>query len=230
MWNKPLNRFYLKATHARRSYGYLLLFSLSNLLIQLVSIPLRILDLIKHLIFCNYRSPVNEKWWFWPIILIFKIIDITCVFHLIHLLLIAVKPFSVRLLTSREVKESMNVFNHNYPYWKISIDERSFFAHLGAKYNGTKNLGVVIFNSINFTRKIKTKESSYDIGWLIHEITHTNQFDAVGSSYIFYNLYAQNTSGYSLPSILPKKLNALNFEQQAEVFRLAYQKKYHLLF
>lgn len=186
-----------------------------------IVLPIRLLKLIKHLFLIDFNSPRNEKWWFWFALLPFKCIDCLLIPEFTNLVIVLFK-FNSRFLTNIEMTELKTVYANNIPFWKISIDESSLFAHLGAKINKSKTLGVVVINTINFNCKLNFKPQNSDMKWLVHELAHILQFNEVGSGYIFYALYAQHTSGYKLPSKQLANLNLYNFEQQAEIARYSY--------
>jgi hypothetical protein len=202
---------------------------LSSIYISLVAIfyaiffllPNRLSRLLGHIFLFNQQMPKNAKWWFWFPVLIFKIIDVTLLPEIISLLFSFVK-FNSRKLTQTEIIEAKKVYGNNLNYNKIQVDEKSLFAWMGSKFNKTNHLGVVIFNSINFNCKLNCNSHNHDMGWMIHELTHILQFNNVGSSYIFYALYAQHTSGYYVGDVTNKKLSDFNFEQQAEIARFYY--------
>lgn len=196
--------------------------TLKIFLVGITLIPNRIYRLIGHLLFFDLQFPKNYKWWFWFAVLPFKTIDVILIPEIFNFLTSLFK-FNARALTQLEINEAKKVFGNSINYNEISIDENSFFSWVGTKFNKVKYLGVCVFYSVNFNRKINSQPHNFDMDWLIHELTHTLQFKKVGSSYIFYALYAQFTNGYSVKNIENKKLSDFNFEQQAEIAKFYYQ-------
>lgn len=200
----------------------MIFYSFSTFALGITLLPIRVYRLIGHLLFFNLQFPKQSKWWFWIAVLPFKVMDVLLIPELLNLLFSLVK-FNSRRLTQLEINEAEKVFGNSLPINNINIDENSIFAWLGAKFNKVKYLGVVTFYSINFNRKLNSKPHNFDMDWLIHELTHVFQFKKVGSSYIFYALYAQFTDGYCIKEIENKKLSDFNFEQQAEIAKFCYQ-------
>lgn len=196
--------------------------TLKIFLVGITLIPNRIYRLVGHLLFFDLQFPKNYKWWFWFAVLPFKTIDVILIPEIFNLLTSLFK-FNARALTQLEINEAKKVFGNSIYYNEITIDENSFFSWVGSKFNKVKYLGVCVFYSVNFNRKINCQPHNFDMDWLIHELTHTLQFKKVGSSYIFYALYAQFTDGYSVMDIENKKLSDFNFEQQAEIAKFYYQ-------
>ena len=210
--------------------------------IFLGKLPFRIWNLLKHLFIIpfsksernKYNQPEKPKlidylryFGAWVGVLITKIIDLTGLYEIVDILFHLVKPNS-RKLTELEIQEAKKVFGDSLNYWQIRIDEKSVFAKLGAKFNGSHALGVVTFRSVNFTHKINCKEGNFDTAWLIHELVHVKQMQSLGSQYIFEALYAQNTiAGYYYGGFDTlkgnHKLNHFNLEQQADIAKHYYQ-------
>ncbi len=131
-----------------------------------------------------------------------------------------------RKMTSVEIAEAKKVFGDSLPYHKIRIDEGSVLAKIGASINGTHQMGVVFFHTINFTRKIDGLACSNDMAWLIHELIHVAQMEHIGSQYIGEAAHAQVTTGYDYGGVrgLANKCFAdFNREQQGEIVRHYYQ-------
>ena len=209
-------------------------------------LPIRLWSLIKHIIYApffisernkfNRPSPLKFSDYLrftgaWIGILITKILDLTGVFEILDVFFHLIKPNS-RRLTCLEINEAKKVFGDSLNYWQIRIDEKSVFAKLGAKFNGSHALGVVTFRSINFTHKINCKEGNYDTAWLIHELVHVKQMQSLGSQYIFEALYAQNTkAGYyygGFDTLTENyQLHHFNLEQQADIAKHYYQYALH---
>lgn len=153
------------------------------------------------------------------------LIDLLGIWELWDALSLLVK-WNSRKLTPYEQEELEKVFGDSIDYWRIRIDENSWMARLGAKNIGAEQLGFVLFHRINFTRKLNCEESLSDMSWLVHEVTHIAQKEALGSIYITEALYAQRHWGYSYCPIveLPEwELYQFNLEQQGELARHYYQ-------
>jgi len=201
----------------------------------------RLLRLLRHIIIVPFsplkRNSFNWKhlhkarlkfyqiiWWI--IVLITKILDLIGIWEFLDILFTLVKP-NARKMTSIEILEAKKVFGESLPYNAIRIDERSVFAKIGAKSVGIPHLGLVTFRSVNFTRKINSTPGHPDMGWLIHELVHIAQMQALGAQYLLEALYAQHSSGYgyggqkNLKS--EKYLHAFNLEQQADIAKHYYQ-------
>ncbi|MFN8396788.1 MAG: DUF4157 domain-containing protein [Bacteroidia bacterium] len=63
--------------------------------------------------------------------------------------------------------------------------------------NGYSGLGVTIGYTINFSQKVSPAPGNNDMHWLIHELTHVAQCEAVGLQYIPEALIAQAGTGYN---------------------------------
>ena len=127
--------------------------------------------------------------------LIAKLLDLIGFGEIMDLLWQIIK-FNSRPLTSAEIAEASKVFGNTISYWQVRVDEHSLIAVLGALFQGTKNMGVTLFHTINFSRKIKPAPGSSDMGWLIHELAHVWQMEHVGMQYIGEAVHAQATTGY----------------------------------
>jgi len=131
-----------------------------------------------------------------------------------------------RKMTSVEIAEAKKVFGNSLPYDKIRIDEGSVLAKIGATINGAHQMGVVLFHTINFTRKIDGLACSNDMAWLIHELIHVAQMEYIGSQYIGEAAHAQVTTGYDyggVRALKDKQFKDFNREQQGEIVRHYYQ-------
>lgn len=154
-----------------------------------------------------------------------KTLDIILLGELLDLIFQLIKP-NQRTLSKSELEEAKKVFGNGLNYWQVRIDENSLLAWLGAKYNGSKNLGVTTFHTINFTRRLNVSPGNHDMNWLIHELAHVVQMEHAGVQYIVEALVAQNTGGYhygSPKALVGKQLKDFNREQQAEIAAHYYQ-------
>lgn len=128
--------------------------------------------------------------------------------------------FNTRTLTSTELQEAKKVFGNSISYWQVRIDEASLIAKIGAYFNGGPGMGVTLFHTINFDRKVNTSPGSPDMEWLIHELTHVSQYEHVGSQYIGEAIHAQNTAGYDYGNeagLIGKNFKDFNREQQGDI-------------
>ncbi len=223
--NTFFNNLFCNPYNKRNWFEYPLILSIKTLELIcsiITEIPLRLFRLIKHLSYVGTPKPKEWKTWFWFPLLLFHVIDLVFLPEVINLVTCLIK-FNTRRLYTLEIEESKKVYGDTFPYWKITIDQASLLANIGKRSIKASQLGFVLFKDINFTRKISCKSYNHDSEWLIHELTHVKQMEYVGSSYIFYALYAQKTAGYSLPNLANKTLKDLNFEQQAEIARFYYR-------
>ena len=81
-------------------------------------------------------------------------------------------------------------------------------------------MGICIFYTIHFTRKINTEQGNADMAWLIHELVHIAQMEHSGSQYMAEAIYAQATDGYYYGGALGlkgKQFSDFNREQQGSI-------------
>jgi hypothetical protein len=132
---------------------------------------------------------------------------------------------NTRNLTLIEEQEAQSVFGNSIDYSTVLIDEFSLIARVGAKINKYPYMGVTIFHTINFNRKVRSASNLSDMKWLIHELTHIAQMEHAGSRYLVEALHAQVTEGYEyIPGEKPH-LRDYNREQQAEIVADYYIKR-----
>jgi hypothetical protein len=162
----------------------------------------------------------------WVGCLITKPLDLFAFPQIIDLLWRIIKLNS-RNLTPREKEEVFIVFGDSINYSKVTIDEYSLIAWIGAKINKRLWMGVTTFHTINFNRKIRTAAGSPDMKWLIHELTHIAQMERVGSRYLVEAFYAQATEGYNYTPGEKPHLCDYNREQQASIVADYYLKRAH---
>jgi hypothetical protein len=103
-----------------------------------------------------------------------------------------------RELTPGEVSIAHGVFLDTIDYGQVRVDENSLIARIGAHFSGGHGtgMGVTLFHTINFNRKVTASAASEDAGWLVHEMTHVWQYEHVGGQYIGEAIHAQATVGY----------------------------------
>lgn len=205
-----------------KSYLIIIGVNLLNIFNGFLLIPKRLFNLAKHISYFGYKKTYNHKSWFYPILVLFSFFDSILAPELLNFLMCLLKPNS-RLMSTFEINEAKKVFGNSINYNLIAIDESSLLAKIGAKYVRQLHLGFVFTYHINFSRKISCQKKQTDTEWLIHELTHILQMKHIGSSYIFYALYAQHTDGYTVENIEQKEISDFNFEQQAEICKFHYK-------
>lgn len=132
--------------------------------------------------------------------------------------------FNTRTLTDPEEKEAKKVFGNSIPYWQVRIDEASLIAKISSLLVGGDN-AVTTFHTINFPRKIKTPANIDDMAWLIHELVHVAQMNAVGMQYMGEAVYALKFAGgysYKQTDLAIKNLRDFNREQQGDIVKDCY--------
>lgn len=164
---------------------------------------------------------------YYLLILFCKLLDLTGIYEVMDLIMFLIKPNS-RAMTKIEIDEAAKVFGPDFPFWQIRIDEKSWMAQLGANFIKKPNLGMglVLFRSVNFNRKINCLPGNSDTAWLIHELTHVKQMQSIGSAYIIESWLAQNYWGYNFGGVKEIEeipLEKFNVEQQAEIMRSYYE-------
>jgi hypothetical protein len=161
----------------------------------------------------------------WLLTFTAQFVDLLALPEIVDLLARWVK-FNTRPLSPLEMAEARKVFGNSIPLEYIRIDEFSLLAWMGAWLQNAPQMGVTIFYTINFTRRLKIEAASGDMGWLIHELVHVAQMHHVGSRYIWEALHAQNSAeGYDYGNprnLLYKNLAAFNREQQGDIVRHYY--------
>lgn len=151
--------------------------------------------------------------------LIFKTLDIFGVAEGSDFLGQVFKP-KARTLNPMEEEEARMVFGDGFPYEKVRIDERAWLARLGRWLSKSEGMGVVVGYTVHFSRKIYPSPGNRDMRWLIHELTHVAQVDAIGLQYIPESLVAQRFGGYDyggLEGLVGKDLREFNREQQGDI-------------
>lgn len=103
-----------------------------------------------------------------------KLLDLVGFGEIMDLLWQIIK-FNTRPLSQTEITEAKRVFGDSIAYWQVRVDEYSLIATLGALLKGSAGMGVTLFHTINFNRKITPTPGSPDMGWLIHEMAPTPQ-------------------------------------------------------
>jgi len=125
--------------------------------------------------------------------------------------------FNTRRLSPIEKEEALKVFGTSIDFSKVRIDERSLISWFGARINKCEGMGVTIFYTINFNRKIKSAKGNADMKWLLHELAHVAQMQYNGSKYFLEAIHAQKTNGYKYLLGEKAHLREYNREQQASI-------------
>lgn len=131
-----------------------------------------------------------------------------------------------RRLTPVERAEARRIFADAVDYDRVRVDERSAIAALGARLRRCTCMGVAIAHTIHFNRPIAATPGSDDMAWLIHELTHVGQMQAVGLRYIGEAIAAQYGAGYCYggpAGLVGRRLADFNREQQGDIMRDAYR-------
>ncbi|WP_440948444.1 hypothetical protein ACSAZL_09560 [Methanosarcina sp. T3] len=145
-----------------------------------------------------------------------KILDICFFPKVMDLFWQIIKP-GTRKLTSLEEQEARTVFGDSINYRQVRIDEHSLIARIGAKIKNSSGMGIAIFHTINFNKKIKTSSGNSDMKWLIHELAHVSQMEHIGSKYLVEAFHAQATEGYGYDLGTKPHFCDYNREQQASI-------------
>ena len=156
--------------------------------------------------------------------LIAKTLD-ACAFPKLMDLLWQTVKLNTRSLATIEEQEARSVFGNRINYRKVRIDETSFIAWLGARLNRCSGMGVAIFHTVNFNRKLNTAPGSSEMKWLMHELTHVAQMEHAGSQYLVEAFHAQAGAGYLYRSGEKKHFRDYNREQQACIVADYYAKR-----
>ncbi|MBL8095792.1 MAG: hypothetical protein JNL73_16575 [Anaerolineales bacterium] len=117
---------------------------------------------------------------------------------------------TTRHLSDFEIQEARRVFGDGLDYTQVRVVERNYFpnfvADIGAALQGKKRTwdnGITLGNHVMFPRVLRTEPAVVDggdlmdIGWLMHELTHTWQFQRVGWRYLVETLGVQIKLGMS---------------------------------
>lgn len=157
----------------------------------------------------------------WIILIPIKLLEIVGLSHLFNFTFHSLTK--TRPLSAYEISTLKPIFKESIDYSIIRINETSNWAKIGSKVTKTNQLGFVWMQTINFTRPISCDRKKSDMSWLVHEMVHIAQFNALGIQYVFEALIAQHIGGYNYGGIKElKKNNPLNFynlEQQADIIK-----------
>jgi hypothetical protein len=148
----------------------------------------------------------------WPI-KILEVFGFSCLLNYVFQ-----KLSKTRELTTFEKQELTLVFGEYFNVNAIRINENSAWLKLTRQ----NNMGFVLFNTINFSRKIDTQHRLGDMAWLVHEVVHVAQYSSLGMQYIFEALIAQHIGGYKYGEVSSLKNNDLShysLEQQGDIIR-----------
>ncbi len=119
----------------------------------------------------------------WAGRLVAKLLDLVGFGEIMDLLFNIIK-INTRTLNAVERQEATKVFRSSINYGQVRIDEASLIALIGAFFSKSKGMGVTLFHTINFNKKIAAAPGNGDMRWLVHELTHVSQYEHVGSQYI----------------------------------------------
>ena len=155
----------------------------------------------------------------WAGRLIAKLLDLVGFGEIMDLLFNIIK-INTRTLNPVERQQAKRVFGSSINYGQVRIDEASLIAIIGAFFSGSSGMGVTLFHTINFNKKINAAPGNGDMRWLVHELAHVCQYEYVGSQYIGEAIHAQATVGYNYgdgAGLVGKDLREFNREQQADI-------------
>ncbi len=151
-----------------------------------------------------------------------------------------------RKLTDTEEQEARRVFSSTIDYPSISVIEGvawpDTIAHIGSKLSGSgppSHNAITLGNRVYFPVKLRTDLPITDpiflndMSWLVHELTHTWQYQHHGPVYLIQALWAQirlgaEAYGYGWDQGLRqaaldgKSLLDFNREQQGDIARHYY--------
>lgn len=160
----------------------------------------------------------------WAGRMIAKLLDLVGFGEIMDLIFNIVK-FNTRTLTSTEKAEAEKVFRGSVSLWQVRIDEASLISAIGSFFSGGGGMGVTLFHTVNFNRKINSAAGNSDMAWLIHELTHVSQYEHVGSQYIGEAIHSQATVGYDYgkgAGLAGKDFKDFNREQQGDIIKHYY--------
>lgn len=154
--------------------------------------------------------------------LILLLVDISPV-NLIYETLLELIKWKTRPLSEKEREILMSVFGNTIRYHLIGVDPGSIPAIK------RRTVAYVSFHTINFDTSISDPT-------LVHESVHIWQYQKYGAVYISESFWAQQWGGgYNYGGLEPLKmyserlrLNAFNFEQQADIIEDYYRWKNNL--
>ena len=148
-----------------------------------------------------------------------------------------------RQLTAIEIAEARLVFRDSLDYDKVRLHEgvawSNWVARIGAWLSRTPpppqnavTLGNRIYLPVEIRTTLSPTDDAFirDMGWLIHELTHSWQYQHDGAIYFFQALWVQlklgpdsydygGQQGLELAAQAGKNLSDFNREQQGEIAR-----------
>lgn len=157
----------------------------------------------------------------WAMRFVTKSLDLIGTGEMLDAIFTAVKP-GTRGLNAVEITEAHKVFGAAVDYHRVRIDETSRIAKWGRGSDLSAGMAVCLFHTINFLRSLATQPGNRDMAWLIHELTHVAQMEAIGIQYIPESIFAQYTRGYNYggpENLGGKSLAEFNREQQGDIAR-----------
>ena len=107
---------------------------------------------------------------------------------------------NTRPLSGPELAIAQGVFGPTVDYSQVRVDEYSMIAKIGAFFSDAEGMGVTLFHTINFNKRVTASPGSEDAGWLVHEMTHVWQYEHAGGQYLGEAVHAQATAGYQYGS------------------------------
>ena len=99
----------------------------------------------------------------------------------------------------------------------ILVDENSYLAKIGAFFKLFPHMGLALFYTVNFSRRLNGAKDIADMSWLVHELMHVVQYRKMGVRYIPRSLWAQIDGGYEYGNVSGRSFVELNLEQQAQL-------------
>ncbi|CAG0927749.1 hypothetical protein TFLX_00591 [Thermoflexales bacterium] len=136
----------------------------------------------------------------------------------------------IRALRAEELAEVEKVFSTGLDVMRVRINEGSSFPNLigriGAKLRGTpppEHNAITLGNTCYFPIALTTPEPAHplwlrDMGWLMHELTHTWQYQHDGIRYLFEAIFKSPTYQYA-PAGQSQADALKDFCQAGKVFR-----------
>lgn len=157
--------------------------------------------------------------------LLFNVFDVLLIGEWMDFLFTLTK-INARKLRPDEITEARKVLGDALDYAQVRVDEYAFLAFCGKWYARSHNMGLTTWHTVNFTRKLRTAPGNGDMAWLVHELAHVAQYEAVGTRYMGEALHAQTYGGYAYggrDGLTGKDLVDFNREQQASILEDAYR-------
>jgi hypothetical protein len=167
----------------------------------------------------------------WLVFAALRTVDLVGAGEAVNFVEHVIKP-NTRPLTAVEITEARKVFGDGLAYWRVRIDEWSLIAHFGAwdyrrrRKKKADDMAMTIYNTIHFSRRLKTEPGANDMDWLIHELTHVAQHEHAGGVFMVESLIAQGGQGYNYggpPALAGRDFADFNREQQGDIAKDYYR-------